>query len=147
MNWNICEILNKSQVAYIIAKPSWGDQIWFKVKFGNLSTSDACKNYQIWEWKYDMKEQWNWFIIFCFTSRSRIFHSHGDVTTAGEGLQTLSLCSVLRAFLKTIFYSYSKWIGSGRRLNLFQPSPYIKGQVWKQFFFYKYISTNINTNE
>jgi hypothetical protein len=26
-------------------------------------------------------------IIYCFTSRSRIFHLYGDVTIAGEGLQ------------------------------------------------------------
>jgi hypothetical protein len=39
----------------------------------------------------------DWLIIYGFTSRSRIFHSHGDVTIAGEGLQTLGLCSALRA--------------------------------------------------
>jgi hypothetical protein len=32
-----------------------------------------------------------WLIIYCFTSRSRIFHLHGDVTIAGEGLQNLGL--------------------------------------------------------
>jgi hypothetical protein len=37
-------------------------------------------------------------IIYCFTSRSRIFHLYGDVTIAGEGLQNLGLCSALRAF-------------------------------------------------
>jgi hypothetical protein len=37
-------------------------------------------------------------IIYCFTSRSRIFHLHGDVTITGEGLQTLGLCSALRTF-------------------------------------------------
>jgi hypothetical protein len=36
--------------------------------------------------------------IYGLTSRSRIFHLYGDVTIAGEGLQSLSLCSVLRAF-------------------------------------------------
>jgi hypothetical protein len=30
-------------------------------------------------------------IIYCFTSRSRIFHLYGDVTIAGEGLQNLGL--------------------------------------------------------
>jgi hypothetical protein len=39
-----------------------------------------------------------WLVIYCFTSRSRIFHLYGDVTIAGEGLQNLSLCSALRAF-------------------------------------------------
>jgi hypothetical protein len=37
-------------------------------------------------------------IIYGFTSRSRIFHSYGDITTAGEELQKFGLCSVLRAF-------------------------------------------------
>jgi hypothetical protein len=36
--------------------------------------------------------------IYCFTSRSRIFHLYWDVTIAGEGLQNLDLCSALRAF-------------------------------------------------
>jgi hypothetical protein len=31
-------------------------------------------------------------------SRSRIYHLYVDVTIAGEGLQSLGLCSVLRAF-------------------------------------------------
>jgi hypothetical protein len=39
-----------------------------------------------------------WLIIYCFTSRSRIFHLYGDVTITGEGLQNLGLCSVLKAF-------------------------------------------------
>jgi hypothetical protein len=34
--------------------------------------------------------------VYCFTSRSRIFHLYGDVI-AGEGLQNLGLCSSLRA--------------------------------------------------
>jgi hypothetical protein len=29
----------------------------------------------------------DWLVIYCFTSRSRIFHLYGDVTTAGEGLK------------------------------------------------------------
>ena len=37
-------------------------------------------------------------IIYCFTSRSRIFYLYGDVTITGEGLQNLGLCSALRAF-------------------------------------------------
>jgi hypothetical protein len=36
-------------------------------------------------------------IICCFMAHLRIFHLHGDVTTAGEG-PDLDLCSVLRAF-------------------------------------------------
>jgi hypothetical protein len=37
-------------------------------------------------------------IIYGFMSRSRIFHSYGDVTITGEELQNLGLCSALRAF-------------------------------------------------
>jgi hypothetical protein len=37
-------------------------------------------------------------IIYDFTSRSRIFHLYGDVIIAGEGLQSLDICSSLRAF-------------------------------------------------
>jgi hypothetical protein len=40
----------------------------------------------------------DWLIVYGFTSRSRNFHLYGDVTTAGEGLQNLGLCSALRAF-------------------------------------------------
>jgi hypothetical protein len=40
----------------------------------------------------------DWLIIYCFTSRSRIFHLYGDVTIAGEWLQNLGLCSALMAF-------------------------------------------------
>jgi hypothetical protein len=36
-------------------------------------------------------------VVYCFTSRSRIFHLYGDVTITGEGLQNLGLCSALRA--------------------------------------------------
>jgi hypothetical protein len=38
-----------------------------------------------------------WLIIYCFTSRSRIFHLYGDVTIIGEALQNLGLWSTLRA--------------------------------------------------
>jgi hypothetical protein len=37
-------------------------------------------------------------IIYCFTSRSIVSRLYVDVTIAGEGLQNLGLCSVLRAF-------------------------------------------------
>jgi hypothetical protein len=40
----------------------------------------------------------DWLIIYCFTSRSRIFHLYGDITITGERLQNLGLCSALRAF-------------------------------------------------
>jgi hypothetical protein len=36
--------------------------------------------------------------VWCFTSRSIIFHLYGDVTIADEGLQNLVPCSALRAF-------------------------------------------------
>jgi hypothetical protein len=42
---------------------------------------------------------YDWLIDYLFfTSCSRMFHLHGDVTNAGEGLQNLGLCSALRAF-------------------------------------------------
>jgi hypothetical protein len=37
-------------------------------------------------------------IFYGFTSHSRIFHLYGDVTIAGEGLQSLGLCLALKAF-------------------------------------------------
>jgi hypothetical protein len=37
-------------------------------------------------------------IIYVFTPRSRIFHSYGDVTVAGERLRNLGLYLALRAF-------------------------------------------------
>jgi hypothetical protein len=40
----------------------------------------------------------NWLIIYSFTSLSRIFDLHGDVTIPGEGLQRFCLCSALGAF-------------------------------------------------
>jgi hypothetical protein len=40
----------------------------------------------------------NWLIFHYFTFPLRNFHSYGDVTIAGEGLQNLGLCSALRAF-------------------------------------------------
>ena len=33
------------------------------------------------------------YLIYCFTSRSRNFHLYGDITVVGEGLQNLGLCS------------------------------------------------------
>jgi hypothetical protein len=39
-----------------------------------------------------------WFIVYSFTSRSKIFHLYGDVAITGEWLQNLGLCSVLKAF-------------------------------------------------
>jgi hypothetical protein len=47
----------------------------------------------------------HWLIIYCFTSRSRIFHLHGDVAITGEGLQNLRLCSVLRAFEHRVIHT------------------------------------------
>jgi hypothetical protein len=55
---------------------------------------------------YGLFNDWliDWLIIYGFTPRSRIFDLYGDVTTAGEGLQNLGLCSALRAFEQgTIF--------------------------------------------
>jgi hypothetical protein len=40
----------------------------------------------------------DWLVVYCFTSRSRIFHSYGAVTFASEGLQKSGLCSALVVF-------------------------------------------------
>ena len=44
----------------------------------------------------------------------RIFHSYGDVTNAGEGLQNLGLCSALRAFEQggIFFVPHLLWHGA-----------------------------------
>jgi hypothetical protein len=55
------------------------------------------KNYKVWRAIITLSRFIDWLIIYGFTSRSRIFYLYGDVTIAGEGLQNLDLCSVLRA--------------------------------------------------
>jgi hypothetical protein len=52
-----------------------------------------------------------WLIIYCFTSRSKIFHLYGDITIAGEGLQNLGLCSALRAFEQEGIFIVTRGIG------------------------------------
>jgi hypothetical protein len=56
-----------------------------------------------------------------FTSRSRIFHSHGDVTITCEGLQNLGLCSSLRAFWAESYFieAHLRWHGT----SVFPVSP------------------------
>jgi hypothetical protein len=46
----------------------------------------------------------DWLILYCFKSHSRIFHSYGGVTIAGEGQQNLGLCSALYVFGRTDLY-------------------------------------------
>jgi hypothetical protein len=65
---------------------------WVTLTFKNnlewlLSESNLYNS--IWNMiKYLFKlSKYDWLIIYGFTSRSRIFHLHGDVTIAGEGLQ------------------------------------------------------------
>ena len=41
---------------------------------------------------FDSSNDW---LIECWISRSKTYHLFGDVTIAGEGLQTLTLCSAL----------------------------------------------------
>jgi hypothetical protein len=66
-----------------------------KRDFFRSSCSDNKK-----KWGADRGSDFNQIglIIYGFTSRSRIFHSYGNVTITGEGLQNLGPCSVLRAF-------------------------------------------------
>jgi hypothetical protein len=56
-----------------------------------------------------------WLIIYCFTSRSRIFHLYGHVTIAGERLQILGLCSALRALEQggIFIVPHLLWHGTG----------------------------------
>jgi hypothetical protein len=53
-------------------------------------------------------------IIYCFTSRLKIFHLYGDVIISGEGLQNLGLCSALRAFEQRgiIIVPHLQWHGA-----------------------------------
>ena len=44
---------------------------------------------------FDSSNDW---LIECWMSRSKTYHLFGDVTIAGEGLQTLTLCSALVVF-------------------------------------------------
>jgi hypothetical protein len=55
-----------------------------------------------------------WLVIYCFTSHSRMFHLHGDVTITGERLQNLGLCSAIRAFEqgKIFIVPHLLWIGA-----------------------------------
>jgi hypothetical protein len=53
---------------------------------------------RIWSFWRTCNIDWLITSIYCFTSRSRIFHLYGDVTITGEGLQNLVLCSALMAF-------------------------------------------------
>jgi hypothetical protein len=45
-------------------------------------------------------------VIYCFTSRSRIVHLYRDVTITGEWLQNLDLCSALKAFEQGESFKY-----------------------------------------
>jgi hypothetical protein len=72
-----------------------------------------------------------WWIIYYNTSRLRIFYLHGDVTIAGKGLQTLGLCSALRALF--LIVPHLVWHGSSgfpcliRRTAPYITYPYVCG--------------------
>jgi hypothetical protein len=64
----------------------------------------------------------DWLIIYCFTSRSRIFHIwYGDVTITGEGLQNFGLCSALRAFEQGGIFIVPHLLWHGPRFFLSHP--------------------------
>ena len=77
-------------------------QVWSKLAQRFWRRSRKCKSLQtdgqraIRKSSMKLSAQVGWF-IYCFTSRSRIFHLCGDVTITGEGLQNLGLCSALQA--------------------------------------------------
>jgi hypothetical protein len=63
-------------------------QVWMRQEVYRKTCSFTRDTYMLIEW----------LIIYCFTSRSRIwFHLYGDITIAGEGLQNLELFSALWA--------------------------------------------------
>ena len=60
-------------------------EMWLSVKLGALSLIDREIA------RHNKKLELPWFLFVCgFSSHSRIFHSHGDVSIAGEGLQILT---------------------------------------------------------
>jgi hypothetical protein len=69
----------------------------------DISRGHNCENYDrrlIYRTSSIYLKVWliDWLTVYCFPSRSRIFHLYGDVTIAGKRLQNLGLCSALRAF-------------------------------------------------
>jgi hypothetical protein len=77
----------------ILSHNTWSNTgSWFLRTRSNLVA--AYKNQEI----YSNPNPDGWLVGYCFTSRSKFFHLHGDVTITGEGLQNLGLCSALRAF-------------------------------------------------
>jgi hypothetical protein len=72
--------------------------------------------------------------IFCFTFRSKIFHSYGDATIADERLQNLGLCSALRAFdQEGIFIvPHLRWHGASVFRPIQSPLTTHKG-MWRTY--------------
>jgi hypothetical protein len=68
------------------------------IRIGMSSLKNCSKFYIYWFIWYTILSPIDWLIIYCFTSRSRVFHLYGDVAITFEGLQNLGLCLALRAF-------------------------------------------------
>jgi hypothetical protein len=75
---------------------------------GQIEETDRLKSSKELHFPLFLQTGWinDWLIIYCFTSRSRIFHFYGDVTITGKGLQNLGLCSALRAFEQGRIFKY-----------------------------------------
>jgi hypothetical protein len=82
-----------------------------------ISKIDTCTSKVI-----PMKTNDCWLIdIYCFTCRSWIFHLYGDVTTEGEGLQILGLCTAHRTFEqgRMFIVPHYLWHGASVVLRVF----------------------------
>jgi hypothetical protein len=66
---------------------NWVSISIYLVEHIHLKQSPVCSLYK----------QTDWLILCSFTSRSRIFHLYGDVSSTGEELQSLGPCSALSA--------------------------------------------------
>ena len=93
IHYNSCIPLSynlKNKIYCMINFNSWWD-------LNNLVNRYQWKSHLYYKWKSCCHASC-WLIIYGFTSRSRIFHLYGDVTSVGEGLKNFGLCSALRAF-------------------------------------------------
>jgi hypothetical protein len=74
-------------------------KIDLKIKSHQFSEMYQRHSVQVQDKILGVSKMWqiDW-LIYGFTSRTRIFHLYGDVTIAGEVLQNLGLSSALRAF-------------------------------------------------
>jgi hypothetical protein len=73
--------------------------------------------------------QIDWLIIYCFTSRTRIFHLNGDVTITGEGLQNKAYAWRSGPMSREGSLSCHTCCNMGPRIT----RPHQKDQNWQNF--------------